>query len=112
MPLVIASRIVSGVVVVDLSGRLCVLDHALSPYIKRLLDEGHRKIILNLAALSYVDSSGLGQFIDIWTLINDKAGSLTLLRPTANVKKLLQMTKLDTVFHTADDAPAIEPLIA
>jgi anti-sigma B factor antagonist len=108
MPLVIASRIVSGVVVVDLSGRLCVLDRELSPYIKRLLEEGYREIILNLADLSYVDSSGLGQFINIWSSIRDKAGSLTFLRPTDHVRRLLQMTKLDTVFHTAEDAEAIE----
>jgi anti-sigma B factor antagonist len=108
MSLVIASRVVSGVVIIDVSGRLCVLEHELSPCIKRLLEEGYREIILNLAELSYVDSSGLGQLINVWSLIKDKAGSLILFRPTGHVKTLLQMTKLDTVFHTREDAQTIE----
>lgn len=59
MSLVITSRIISGVVIVDMSGRLCFLEVALQGHINELLAEGHREFVLNLADVPYINSFGL-----------------------------------------------------
>jgi len=74
MSLAITSRIVSGVVVVDVSGKLRFLEFGLPDQINELLEEGHRDFVLNLANVTYVDSFGLGQLITIWTSIRNKGG--------------------------------------
>jgi anti-sigma B factor antagonist len=99
MPLSITTRIASGVVIVDISGRLCFLEVALLGRVNELLEAGHREFVLNLADVPYIDSFGLGQLIAIWTSIRDKSGQMTLLGPTDFVRKLFQITKLDSVFH-------------
>jgi hypothetical protein len=65
MPLAITSRISSNVVIVDINGRLCILDVTLREHMTELLEEGHRAFVLNLANVPYVDSFGLGQLITI-----------------------------------------------
>src|SRR5438552_3220242 len=99
MSVTIKSRIVSGVVIVDIAGRLCLLDVTLRERMNEWLEAGHRAFVLNLANVPYVDSFGLGQLIIIWTSIRNRGGQLTLLRPTDHVQRLLQITKLDTVFN-------------
>jgi anti-sigma B factor antagonist len=103
MPLAITSRLVSGVVVVDLSGRLCFLEVSLRDHIIELLEEGHRAFVLNMADVPYVDSFGLGQLITIWSSIRSKGGQLILLRPTDRVQALFQITRLNSVFHTSGE---------
>ena len=101
MSLAITSRFVSGVVIVDMCGRLCFLEVALREHINELLKEGHREFVLNLADVPYIDSFGLGQLVTIWSSIRSKDGRLILLRPTDHVRHLLQITKLDTIFPIA-----------
>jgi len=103
MSLAITSRLVSGVVVVDLFGRLCVREVALRDQIYELLEEGHRAFVLNLAEVPYIDSFGLGQLITIWNSIRNKGGQLILLRPTDRVQALFQITRLNSVFHTSGE---------
>jgi anti-sigma B factor antagonist len=103
MSLSVTTRIASGVVTVDVSGRLCFLEVALLHRVKELLEAGHREFVLNLADVPYIDSFGLGQLIAIWTSIRSKSGQMTLLRPTDHVRKLFQITKLDTVFHLSEE---------
>src|ERR1700733_9124994 len=108
MSLAITSRIVSGVVIVDLSGRLCFLEVALHQQINELLDEGHRSFVLNLADVPYIDSFGLGQLITIWTSIRSSGGHLVLLRPRDHIQQLFQITKLSSVFETSgEEAQAV-----
>jgi len=103
MPLSIKTRIASGVVIVDMSGRLCFLEVALRDRVNELLEAGHREFVLNLANVPYIDSFGLGQLIAIWTSIRSKSGQMTLLRPTDRVRRLFQITKLDSVFHLSGE---------
>jgi len=103
MSLEIASRIVSGVVIVDVAGRLCFLDVTLRERINEWLEEGHRAFVLNLANVPYVDSFGLSQLIIIWTSIRNRGGQLILLRPTAHVQTLFQITRLNTVFNISEE---------
>jgi anti-sigma B factor antagonist len=94
----VTSRILSGVVIVDVSGRLCFLETSLIKHVNELLNEGHLEFVLNLADVPYVDSFGLGQLITIRTSILDKGGRLVLLRPSDHVQQLLRLSKLTTVF--------------
>ena len=105
MSLAITSRFVSGVVIVDMCGRLCFLEVALREHINELLEEGHREFVLNLADVPYIDSFGLGQLITIRASIRSKGGRLILLQPTDHVQKLLQITKLDSIFNISEEEP-------
>ena len=98
MRTVVTSRILSGVVIVDASGRLCFLETSLREHVNELLDEGHLEFVLNLAHVPYIDSFGLGQLVSIWTSIQSKGGRMVLLRPTDHVQQLLRISKLNTVF--------------
>ena len=101
MSVTITSTLISDVVIVDVSGRLCFLEVALQQYFRELLEENHSNFILNLADVPYIDSFGLGQLVTIWSSIRSKGGRLILLRPTDHVRRLLQITKLDTIFPIA-----------
>jgi anti-anti-sigma factor len=103
MRLTITSRILSHVVIVDVSGRLCFLETSLSKQVDELLDEGHLEFVLNLANVPYVDSFGLGQLITIRTSILDKGGRLILLRPSDHLQQLLRISKLTTVFDISGE---------
>jgi anti-sigma B factor antagonist len=103
MSLTITSRIVSGVVIMDLSGRLCFLEVSLREHVNELLEEGYREFVLNLADVPYIDSFGLGQLVTIWTSIRGNDGQLAFLRPTDHVQHLFQISKLNTIFHILGD---------
>jgi len=103
MALAMTSRSVSDAVVLDLTGKLCVLEHTLRERIKALLDEGRRCFVLNLAAVTYIDSDGLGELISVWSSIRKENGRLTLLHPVQRVQELFRITKLNTVFEIFDD---------
>src|SRR5579862_1911678 len=108
MSLTITSRIISGVVIVDVAGRLCFLDATLRERIDEWLEEGHRAFVLNLANVPYVDSFGLSQLIIIWTSIRNRGGQVILLRPTDHLQTLFKITKLNTVFNiSAEEAHAV-----
>jgi anti-sigma B factor antagonist len=99
MSLTIKQRSASDVVILDLTGRLWILDLPLRDLMNGLLGEGKRYFVLNLAGVDYIDSSGLGQLISIWTSIRNKTGHLTVFNPTKRVQRLLDITRLDTVFE-------------
>jgi anti-sigma B factor antagonist len=103
VPLAITSRISSTVVIVDINGRLSVLDITLREHMNELLEEGHRSFVLNLANVPYIDSFGLGQLITIWTSVRNRGGQLILLRPTDHVQALFRITKLNTIFQISSE---------
>jgi anti-anti-sigma factor len=94
----ITSTIVAGEVIMDLAGRFCFLELRLRDQIRKLLEEGNRHFLLDLSNLTYLDSFGLGQLVAIQNSIQEAGGSLKLLRPPGHVQKLLQITRLDTIF--------------
>jgi anti-sigma B factor antagonist len=103
MALEIQPRIIEEVVILHLSGRLWVLDWGLHERMQSLLNEGRRFFVLDIGDVDYVDSTGLGQLITLWTSIRTKNGNLVLLRPTTRVRRLLQVTRLQVVFDAFDD---------
>ena len=105
MALTIASREVDGVTVVDLSGRITLGEGSvqLRDAIRELISKGQTKILLNLADVNYIDSSGLGELVSAYTTAKNQGGELKLLNLTKKVHDLLQITKLYTVFDVKED---------
>jgi len=93
------------VTVVDLSGRITLGDGSalLRKTIRGLLDEQRTKILLNLADVDYIDSSGIGELVSGYTAVKNRNGELKLLQLTKKVRDLLQITKLFTVFDVYTD---------
>ena len=82
------SRDVRGVAVVDLVGRLTSSDSAgaLGARVARLMAEGHTQVVLNLAKLSYMDSSGLGEMVSCYSHVRKAGGSIRLAQTTARIQ--------------------------
>ena len=98
----INERQAGDVTVLDMSGKITIGEGsvALRTAIRRLLEEGKKRILLNLAGVSYVDSSGIGELVSSYTAINKEGGQLKLLNLTQKIQDLLAITKLLTVFDT------------
>jgi anti-sigma B factor antagonist len=105
MALTIASREVNGVTVLDLSGRITLGEGSvqLRDAIRGLISKGQKKILLNLAEVNYIDSSGLGELVSAFTTAKNQQAEVKLLKLTKKVHDLLQLTKLYTVFDIKDD---------
>ena len=100
----IDQRAVGDVVVLDLKGRVTMGegDELLKDKVNSLVNQGHRKIVLNLAEVPYIDSAGLGEIVRTYTTVSRQGGSLKLLNLTKRITDLLSITKLLTVFETFD----------
>lgn len=98
----IDERTVSNVVVLDLKGRITLGegDELLKDKVNSLVNQGYRKILLNLADVPYIDSAGLGEIVRTYTTVSRQGGSLKLLNLTKRIADLLSITKLLTVFET------------
>ncbi len=71
--------------------------------LRDLVAQGHKKVLLNLSEVSYIDSSGIGELVSAFTSVANQGGTLKLLGLNKRVKDLLQITKLYTVFEVHDD---------
>ena len=100
-----STRQVGGVTIVDLSGRITLGEGSviLRDSIRDLVSKGKNKILLNLADVTYIDSSGIGELVSAFTTVRNQSGELKLLKLTKKVHDLLQITKLYTVFDIKDD---------
>ena len=108
-------RQTDDVAILDLSGRLSLGEAlafgpgsgvVLNETIRELTKKGQKKILLNLAAVTYVDSSGVGQLVGALTTARNQSGDIKLLRPSSQVLDLLKTTKLDNVFDIQEDEAA------
>ncbi|HEY2352855.1 MAG TPA: STAS domain-containing protein [Candidatus Acidoferrum sp.] len=102
------TRLIDCVTVVQISGRIELGEGsaAIREMIRDLLEKGRKKILLNLADVDYIDSSGLGALVSAFTSVRNEGGELKLVYLTKKVHDLLQMTKLYTVFDVLDDETA------
>jgi anti-sigma B factor antagonist len=105
MSLKFNTRQVDGVTILDLSGRITLGDGSVTvrDAVKDVLGKGSKNILLNLANVDYIDSSGLGELVGAYTTVKNQGGELKLLHLTSKVHDLLQITKLYTVFDIKDD---------
>ena len=100
----IEERAVGDVVVLDLKGKITLGegDELLKDKVNSLVNQGKKKIVLNLADVPYIDSAGLGEVVRTYTTVSRQGGSLKLLNLTKRITDLLAITKLLTVFETFD----------
>jgi anti-sigma B factor antagonist len=93
------------VTVVDISGRITLGDGSalLRKTLLDLLAQKRTRILLNLADVDYIDSSGIGELVSGYTSVNNHGGELKLLHLTKKVHDLLQITRLFTVFEVHSD---------
>ena len=105
MSVKLSTRQVGDVSVVDVAGRITLGEgsSALRESLRDMVGKNHKKILLNLGDVSYIDSSGIGELVSGFTTVTNSGGQLKLLNLNKRVKDLLQITKLYTVFDVHDD---------
>jgi anti-sigma B factor antagonist len=93
------------VTVIDMGGRITLGDGSalLRTTVRKLLEENRVRILINLADVDYIDSSGIGELVQAYTSVKNRGGELKLLHLTKKVKDLLQITKLFTVFDVYEN---------
>lgn len=101
------TRQVGDVTVMDLAGRITLGEGSstMRDALKDALAQGHKKILLNLGEVSYIDSSGIGELVSAFTTVTNQGGQLKLNGLNKRIKDLLQITKLYTVFDVYDEEP-------
>jgi anti-sigma B factor antagonist len=101
----VTTRELGDAIVVDIVGRLALADGtaAVRDVMRSLADQGKKHIVLNLAAVNFVDSSGLGELVRTHASIRSHGGQLKLVNPSKHVHDLLKMTKLDRVLDIEQD---------
>jgi anti-sigma B factor antagonist len=98
-------RSVGDVTIIDLSGTVTTTDGSdkiLTDKLRSLVQQNRKKLLLNLADVTYVDSTGLGAIVHSYATVKNQGGSLKLLNVTGRFRDLLSVTKLLTVFETFD----------
>ncbi len=105
--LYINQRRVGDVTVLDLKGRVRIGGDtvALHKAIRCLVEEGKTQILLSLAGVTYIDSSGLGELVSSHITLRNKGGEIKLVHLTERLRDLMMITKLLTVFDSYDDEP-------
>jgi anti-sigma B factor antagonist len=100
----IQERQAGDVTILDMDGKITIGEGstALRAAVRRLAEEGKKKLLLNLEKVNYMDSTGLGELIASYTTISRDGGQLKLLQLSSKIQDLLVITKLLTVFDTYD----------
>jgi anti-sigma B factor antagonist len=100
-----AVRHAGKVAIVDLSGRISLGEGSslVRNTVKDLVGRGENKILLNLAEVSYMDSSGLGTLVGCYASVTTAGGKIKLLNAQGKVSEVLTITKLYTVFESFQD---------
>ena len=100
----IEERVVGDAVVVAIEGDITLKggDVRVRDKVQSLLQQGHRKLVIDLGGVSYVDSAGLGQLVHLYATATNRGGSVKLIRLTRRLRDLLVLTRLTTVFDTYD----------
>jgi anti-sigma B factor antagonist len=103
----INERTLKDVIVLDLDGNLAREENAeFRTHINATINDGARKLILNLVGVSHMDSSGLGELIACYNSMLQLGGNIKLLSPNHRLQNLLVITKLNTVFESFDSESA------
>ena len=101
----VKERQAGDVTILDLTGEVRLGDSsvALRDSVRKLADVGKKKVLLNLAGVKYIDSSGIGELIASYASVTRQGGQLKLLNLTDRIQNLLVITKLLTVFDAYDN---------
>jgi anti-sigma B factor antagonist len=101
----VRQRQAGDVTILDMSGSIRIGEGsiALRDSVRRLVNDGKNKVLLNLSGVNYMDSSGVGELIANYTTLTREGGQLKLLNLTDKIQNLLVITKLLTVFDSYDN---------
>lgn len=104
----INTRQSGDVTIVDVAGRVTLGGGSVifSNTARQLTGGGHKNLVFNMADISYLDSSGLGELVASLTIVSKQGGSLKLLNPSPRVKELLKITRVDKLFQVFDNEEA------
>jgi anti-sigma B factor antagonist len=105
MPLHVVEKLMGDVLVLDARGRI-TLGHeteTLRERFKDVVDAGHKRIVLNLAGVDYIDSAGLGVLVAGSSSVRRAGGDLKLANLTDRIRGLMQITRLSTLFEVYDN---------
>ena len=105
MKMMITTRQIGDVTVVDPQGRLVVGEEsaAVRQQIRQLALQGNKKLLLNLGQVDYIDSSGLGDLVGAFSTVRKQGGELKLLDPGHKFDYLMRITKLVFLLDIMDD---------
>lgn len=97
----------NGVTILTLKGDLVIgePESTFKKTVTRLLEEGKIRLIVDLKGVGFLDSSGLGALVRALTNSQKEGGQTKLVHAGPQIRKLLEMTKLDSVFELHDDLP-------
>jgi anti-sigma B factor antagonist len=107
----IVERRVADVTILRLAGRLELDDgdFVLRDHVNRLVEEGRVNVVLDMKDVTRVDSAGIGVLVSKYLSVKRRGGAIKLLRITERTRRLLHITRLDTVFETfEDEAEAVQ----
>ncbi len=95
---------IGDVCVLSPHGKIVIGDEvsALREKVKELLDGGNRNLLINLADVSYIDSTGVGALVGCYTTIRNQGGQMKLSNLSQRIRDILLVTKLLTVFDIYD----------
>jgi anti-sigma B factor antagonist len=101
----ITNRQAGDVAILDMNGRIIFGEEtgALRDAVHKLVGAGTKKILLNLADVSYIDSTGVGELVGSLMSVRKSGGELKLMQLTQKVKDVVNVTKLYTIFDIKDD---------
>ncbi len=103
----ITTRELDRILVVDLAGRLTLSDSRtqLRDLIHVFSGNGHKKFLLNLAGVDFMDSDGMGELVRCYSTIRQRGGEMKLVHVNERVRNLLQITRLNTLFEIYSEEP-------
>jgi anti-sigma B factor antagonist len=99
-------RVVGDVVIVKVTGDITLKksrNTMVHDKVRSLVQQGHKKVLVDLAAVSYVDSAGLGELVQTNSTAKNHGGAIKLFGPSARLRELLVVTRLTTVLGVYDD---------
>jgi len=101
MQLKLTKRTVDGILAIECNGRIVFGEESslLREDVKKAIADGHKRIVLNLGEVNYIDSGGLGTLVALHTTAHNAGGTIKLAHLTKRVGDLMQVTKLLTVFE-------------
>lgn len=114
MSVKVGTRQVGDVAVADVAGKLTLgeASSTLREALRTLVNQGHKKVVLNLGGVTYLDSSGIGELVAGYTTLANAGGKLKLVNLGSRVQNPLQTTKLYTVFDVFEnEADAVRSFV-
>ena len=99
-------RTTGDVVIVKVTGEITLKKNRgtiLHDKVRGLVQQGHRRVLIDLADVSYVDSAGLGELVQANSTAKNLGGSIKLFSPTSRLRELLVVTRLTSLLGIYDD---------